>query len=59
LVTRSACPVAGGIIGVRDGVAAIPSRWRNALRGRDHIDALIEATVSRDASQGETAAISP
>lgn len=30
----TAC-VAGGIAGIRDGLQAIPARWRAALRGRD------------------------
>jgi ADP-ribosyl-[dinitrogen reductase] hydrolase len=30
----TAC-VAGGIAGLRDGVNAIPERWRNALRGKE------------------------
>jgi ADP-ribosylglycohydrolase len=30
----TAC-VAGGIAGVRDGIEAIPTRWRSGLRGRD------------------------
>lgn len=30
----TAC-VAGGIAGLRDGVKAIPERWRSALRGKD------------------------
>jgi len=30
----TAC-IAGGLAGIRDGLHAIPERWRNALRGRD------------------------
>src|SRR4051812_32566052 len=36
----TAC-VAGGIAGIRDGVAAIPERWRQALLGRERLDPLI------------------
>jgi ADP-ribosylglycohydrolase len=36
----TAC-VAGGIAGVRDGVAAIPDRWRQALLGRERLDPLL------------------
>ena len=38
----TAC-VAGGIAGLRDGVAAIPERWRRALRGREWLDPLLGA----------------
>ncbi|MCB9685191.1 MAG: ADP-ribosylglycohydrolase family protein [Alphaproteobacteria bacterium] len=37
----SAC-VAGGLAGVRDGVAGIPERWLAALQGRALVDALLE-----------------
>jgi ADP-ribosylglycohydrolase len=30
----TAC-VAGGIAGLRDGIKAIPERWKNALRGKE------------------------
>lgn len=36
----TAC-VAGGIAGIRDGIAAIPDRWRTALRGRDLYEPLL------------------
>ncbi len=36
----TAC-VAGGIAGLRDGVAAIPARWLDALRGRAIVDPLL------------------
>ncbi len=36
----TAC-VAGGIAGIRDGLAAIPDRWRTALRGRDLYEPLL------------------
>ncbi|MDR3685033.1 MAG: ADP-ribosylglycohydrolase family protein [Geothrix sp.] len=42
----TAC-VAGGIAGLRDGVRAIPARWLNMLRGRDLVEPLLEAFLSR------------
>jgi ADP-ribosylglycohydrolase len=42
----TAC-VAGGIAGVRDGIGAIPMRWRDRLRGRDEADKLLEKLLSR------------
>jgi ADP-ribosyl-[dinitrogen reductase] hydrolase len=36
----TAC-VAGGIAGLRDGVSAIPERWREALRGRELYEPLL------------------
>lgn len=36
----TAC-VAGGLAGVRDGLQAIPERWRNALAGREWLDPLL------------------
>jgi ADP-ribosyl-[dinitrogen reductase] hydrolase len=48
----TAC-VAGGIAGLRDGVAAIPARWRDALRGmelvRPSLDALLKRAVAEQA----------
>jgi ADP-ribosylglycohydrolase len=38
----TAC-IAGGIAGARDGLEAIPRRWREALRGRELCDPLLEA----------------
>ena len=37
----TAC-VAGGIAGLRDGIAGIPERWSNALRGRDLLQPLLD-----------------
>lgn len=37
----TAC-IAGGLAGLRDGLGAIPGRWRAALRGRALCDPLIE-----------------
>lgn len=42
----TAC-VAGGIAGLRDGIAAIPERWRRALRGREIVAPLLEALLTR------------
>jgi ADP-ribosylglycohydrolase len=36
----TAC-VAGGIAGMRDGVAAIPARWTQALRGKELVEPLL------------------
>ena len=40
----TAC-IAGGVAGVRGGVKAIPVRWRNALRGREICNPIIEKLV--------------
>jgi ADP-ribosyl-[dinitrogen reductase] hydrolase len=37
----TAC-VAGGIAGVRDGIAAIPERWRRGLRGQELVTPLLD-----------------
>lgn len=37
----TAC-IAGGIAGIRDGVQAIPERWRKALRGQELVRPLLE-----------------
>jgi ADP-ribosylglycohydrolase len=42
----TAC-VAGGLAGLRDGVAAIPPRWLGALRGRELVDPLLARLVAR------------
>ena len=42
----TAC-VAGGLAGVRDGVAAIPERWRAALRGQELVQPLLEGLLAR------------
>ncbi len=48
--TDSTAAVAGGLAGVRAGETAIPARWRDALRGRELIDPLVERLVARRAS---------
>ena len=40
----TAC-VAAGIAGLRDGVEAIPLRWREGLRGRDIVAPLLQRLV--------------
>jgi ADP-ribosyl-[dinitrogen reductase] hydrolase len=42
----TAC-VAGGIAGLRDGVQAIPERWRTGLRGRELVSPLLERLLQR------------
>ena len=42
----TAC-VAGGIAGLRDGVQAIPARWLASLRGKDLVEPLLQAFLSR------------
>ena len=41
----TAC-IAGGVAGLRGGVKAIPVRWRNALRGREICNPIIEKLVA-------------
>jgi len=41
----TAC-VAGGIAGLRDGVGAIPERWRRDLRGQELLAPLLDALVA-------------
>ncbi|MFO0658595.1 MAG: ADP-ribosylglycohydrolase family protein [Polyangiaceae bacterium] len=41
----TAC-VTGGIAGARQGIEAIPERWRAALRGRELIDPLVERLLA-------------
>lgn len=41
----TAC-VAGGIAGIRDGVAGIPARWREALLGRDLVAPLLKRVLA-------------
>jgi ADP-ribosyl-[dinitrogen reductase] hydrolase len=44
--TDTTAAIAGGIAGVRDGVDAIPARWRERLRGRETYAPLIERLVA-------------
>lgn len=40
----TAC-IAGGIAGLRDGIGAIPPRWRTALRGQDILAPLLDGLL--------------
>ena len=40
--TDTTAAVAGGIAGLRDGLQAIPERWRGALRGRELVEPMLE-----------------
>ena len=42
----TAC-VAGGIAGIRDGLSAIPERWRVGLRGREIVEPLLRDLLAR------------
>jgi len=42
----TAC-VAGGIAGIRDGIGAIPERWRNGLRGQELVKPLVDRLLQR------------
>ena len=42
----TAC-IAGGIAGLREGVAAIPARWREGLRGRELVAPLLAGLLAR------------
>lgn len=46
----TAC-VAGGIVGIRDGVTAIPKHWREQLRGRELVEPLLQQLVQRSADK--------
>jgi ADP-ribosylglycohydrolase len=45
--TDTTAAVAGGIAGIRFGLHGIPSRWRDALRGRELLDPLLAALLAR------------
>lgn len=45
--TDTTAAVAGGVAGLRDGVDAIPRRWRERLRGRELCAPLVEALCRR------------
>ena len=44
--TDTTAAVAGGIAGIRDGIGAVPPRWREGLRGRELVDPLLERLVA-------------
>lgn len=39
--TDTTAAVAGGIAGLRDGLEALPERWRQSLRGREFVEPLV------------------
>ena len=41
----TAC-IAGGVAGIRDGVAAIPERWMNLMRGVEMVEPLLERLIA-------------
>ncbi|MBI1916035.1 MAG: hypothetical protein HYS12_15060 [Planctomycetes bacterium] len=45
--TNATACVTGGIAGLRDSIAAIPRRWRTALRGESIYRPLLEALLAR------------
>jgi ADP-ribosylglycohydrolase len=45
--TDTTAAVAGGIAGVRDGLQAIPERWRKALRGQELVEPMLQALLAR------------
>jgi ADP-ribosyl-[dinitrogen reductase] hydrolase len=45
--TDTTAAIAGGIAGLRDGLDAIPRRWRDALRGRELVEPLLEQLIDR------------
>lgn len=47
LDTDTTACITGGLAGIRDGVQAIPSRWREALRGQELVAPLHEALLAR------------
>jgi ADP-ribosyl-[dinitrogen reductase] hydrolase len=44
--TDTTAAVAGGIAGLRDGIEAVPLRWRNGLRGQAEVAPLLERLVA-------------
>lgn len=44
--TDTTAAVAGGIAGLREGVGAIPERWRRALRERERVAPLVERLLT-------------
>ena len=45
--TDTTAAVAGGIAGLRDGLQAIPERWRKALRGEELVRPMVEQLLAR------------
>lgn len=52
LDTDTTACVAGGLAGVRDGIDAIPARWRTALRGQELVTPLAERLIKRSIAEG-------
>jgi ADP-ribosylglycohydrolase len=44
---RMPAAVAGAIAGLRDGIQAIPERWRNALRGQELVRPMVDQLLAR------------
>lgn len=45
--TDTTAAIAGGVAGLRDGLTAIPARWREALRGRELLDPILDGLRAR------------
>jgi ADP-ribosyl-[dinitrogen reductase] hydrolase len=45
--TDTTAAVAGGIAGIRDGIEAIPARWRTGLRGQEEVVPLLERLLAQ------------
>jgi ADP-ribosyl-[dinitrogen reductase] hydrolase len=45
--TDTTAAVAGGIAGIREGLQAIPERWRKALRGQDLVEPMLQKLLAR------------
>jgi ADP-ribosyl-[dinitrogen reductase] hydrolase len=45
--TDTTASVAGGIAGLREGIEAIPQRWRSALRGQELVEPMIRELIQR------------
>lgn len=43
----TAC-IAGGLAGLRDGIEAIPERWRDILRGKEIVQPLLDQLIASD-----------
>ncbi|HYC79122.1 MAG TPA: ADP-ribosylglycohydrolase family protein [Planctomycetota bacterium] len=53
--TDAVASLAGGVAGLRDGLAAIPHRWIDALRGRALCEPLLARLLNEPALTGESA----
>jgi ADP-ribosylglycohydrolase len=50
--TDTNAAIAGGLLGVRDGATAIPTRWRSVLQYADEFTNAAERLIPRSAAQG-------